>query len=277
MIESKRMGAGGPVAWLLVALGLGLGVVSSVTVDAWREASGVSSMTDLTWNSLTVDGAPRITTNQMPAPPALAISCFEHQNVAAVFSPWEVQPSLGQVDKQKVRVRFDDASPVEQLWYVDDDRHTLMTPDPLDLAMLLRHSERMLFEYTTVEFGRQVVEFEVRGFDPDRGDLSLFCSWPSFIAEAITVTGEALPSCDLRPPKFSASVQKVLQRSPFDLLIEAEVGSDGELLSPTVAVRKIPTEKMIETALFRAVRLSKCEGRPTGDRVRLRYRYSGGP
>lgn len=255
----------------LVFLGLLLAVPASA--DAWREARGVSAMTDLAWYTLTVDGESAARIEPGSSPPALAVSCFEHDNVVALFSPWEVRPSLGEVDKQKVRLRFDDAPPQEELWFVDDDRHTLMAPDPVEQAMLLRHSDRLRIEITTVELGRQVIDLDVSGFDPERGDLSLFCSWPSYIAEAITVTGERVTSCELRPPFFSDTVKAVLHRSAFDIVIEARVAADGSLATPFVESERLPAAKLVHTALLRAVRQSRCAGRAEGDVVRLRYRY----
>ena len=268
----RRLRGALPLGVLLLGVLPGAGP-SAAAPDAWREARGVSAMTDLAWYTLTVEGETGAEAPAGSPPPALAVSCFEHENVVALFSPWEVRPSLGEVDKQKVRLRFDDAPPEEQLWFVDDDLHTLMAPDAVEHAMLLRHSERLRIEFTTVEVGRQVIDLDVSGFNPQRGDLSLFCSWPSYIAEAITVTGEPAPSCDLRQPAFSDTAKAVMRHRSFDLVVEARVGEDGFLLEPFVESQRRPTSQLVHVALLRAVRQSRCIGRDPGEVVRLRFRY----
>ncbi len=239
--------------------------------DAWVASSGVSPMTDRQWFTLSVTGQPGLEGDC----PILGVSCLDHENVVALYSPWPVQPSVGEEKRQWVRLRFDNAPPREERWLVDDDRHTLMAPNPLELATVLQGSDRLLVEFTTIDDGRRVVEIPISGFSTDRGNLWNHCSWGNFFAESMTVTGEPISQCSLRSPTFPDNLRKMLQAVPtqFDVIVRATVDGQGRLVHPSVAGGENPPNELIQKELLRAAKLSLCESLPAGESVNIRYRY----
>lgn len=254
------------VWWLCALL-----IPASTFADAWRVSSGVSRMTDRPWFTLRVEGQPGFRGEC----PVLAVSCLDYENVVALYSPWPVQPSVGEEKGHWVRLRFDNSSPREELWWIDDDRHTLMAPNPLELATVLEGSDRLLVEFTTTDHGRRVVELPVSGFSTDRGDLWRHCSWPSIFMDSMTVTGEPITNCSMRAPTFPDHLRRLMQAVPsrFDVIVHATVDERGRLVHPSVIGGESPPNDHILRELFRAAELSSCDDLSAGENVRIRYRY----
>lgn len=265
------------IATNLVVL-LALAVFSSPAY-AWEEKWGTSPMTDLSWYTLVKKGTP------LPAeapnnPPVLAISCLDHKNVVALYSPWEVRPSVGEKDSQRIRIRYDHNSPEEPLWRVDDDRHTLIAPDPMVQAELLRQSRRVRVELTTVYDGIRVVDFEVEGFDTSRGNLSGVCEWPYMSLEVVDVVAKkTVQTCSIPSPSFSDRLQTVLDALPRELLlnIEATVGEGGRLLDPKAVGPAEATTGLMVAELSRTVGRGRCLDRSPGELVRLQFLFKSDP
>ncbi len=243
----------------------------ALLADSWVEKSGVSRMTDQDWFTLRVEGQP----GTRAECPVLAVSCLDYKNVVAVYSPWSVQPSVGLQKEHLVRLRFDDAPPQEVLWLVDDDRHTLRAPNPVELATVLEESDRLLMELTTVDAGRKVIEIPVSGFSTDRGNLGRNCSWSKGFREEIEVVVEPIEGCSLRNPTFPDPLRRRLQAVPtqFHVIVHATVDERGRLIQPSVVGGENPPDDHILRELFRAAELSSCDGRAAGESVRIPYRY----
>lgn len=240
--------------------------------DGWQERRGTSPMTDISWYTLLSEAAagPQDDPDKTPA---LAVSCVDSENVVAFYSPWELQPSIGEATGQRIRLRFDDTTPEDELWHVGDDRHTLIAPAPEVKAEQLRRSKRLLVQFTTVHDGEKIVELPVDGFDTRRGDLSTACQWPRF--DLVVVEDRPLPGCSIPSPSFSGRLKRLLDTHPrtLDLDIEAKVGSQGRLEQPTAAPTDPTTGGLISSELLRVVSLGRCPGREPGDTVRLRFQF----
>ena len=247
-------------------------VCPAFAADFWVERSGVSRMTDQEWFTLRVEGQPGFHGEC----PVLAVSCLDYENVVAVYSPWSVQPSVGLQREHLVRLRFDDAPPREELWTIDDDRHTLMAPDPVELATVLQDSDRLLMELTTVDEGRKVIEIPVSGFSPDRGNLKRNCSWSKGFREEIDVYIEPVEGCSPRNPTFPDHLRRRLLAVPtqFHVIVHATVDERGRLIHPSVVGGENPPDEHILRELFRAAELSSCDGKVAGESVRIPYRYN---
>ena len=81
------------------------------------------------------------------------------------------------VDNGSVRVKFDESSPIRQLWTRSTDYKALFAPDGLIFARQLAKSKSFLLEFTPFQEGPRTISFDVSGLDTKLQKISDSCHW----------------------------------------------------------------------------------------------------
>lgn len=180
-------GGWGGLAGVAVVGLIVVGVVSSSTKGSSTEAGSAPGASTASAPTAALDTTENEwalieSTNKMDSTPevvlrksgsngsSLTIRCSDRKTDAYVNTDTVV-------DNGAVRVRFDQAGPVRQMWTRSTDYKALFAPDGISFARQLAKAQSFLFEFTPFQEGARAVSFEVSGLDVKLPKLAEACGW----------------------------------------------------------------------------------------------------
>lgn len=81
------------------------------------------------------------------------------------------------LDNGRVRIKFGDAKPQQQVWTESSNHTALFATDPIGLARLLTKADSFLFEYRPFQKQPTTIEFKVAGLAERLSAVSDACGW----------------------------------------------------------------------------------------------------
>lgn len=145
--------------------------------DKWTENSSVNAMDNTKQVTLALKADNDIQSFIGSATPSLIIRCKENSTDAYVSLGTQVEVEYGETDSAKVRVKYDDGSPIGERWSKATSGDALFSPAANTFAKKLATSQTFMFEFTPFQKSAETVTFNVRGLDKHLGKVASACGW----------------------------------------------------------------------------------------------------
>lgn len=145
--------------------------------DRWTENSSVNEMDNTKQVTLILKADNDVQGFIGSTTPSLIIRCMKNSTDAYISLGTQVEVEYGATDSAKVRVKYDDGSPIGERWQKATSGDALFSPAATTFAKKLATSQAFMFEFTPFQKSEETVTFNVRGLDKHLGKVASACGW----------------------------------------------------------------------------------------------------